>query len=401
MARAEKRRKTTATDIIPDDLLIYEVLVHLPAKSLALCRCVCRSWRTGIAGAAFTRRHLELSHKRPPSVLLIPRQIDYDDDQATSGYISFYRLSLPPGPVHGDTQPDCLFERACHAGEGITWLISPSHCDGLVAIATRTDRVVVCNPVTREFLVLPDASHNAQLDHCEMVVPPVALGFDRWRNRYIVARCFYRTYGNISFDVGHEVFTLGGDDSCRSWEPTQDPPHAVGGTERPICTRQAIYWHSDVPKPQLMRFGLQHRKFDVVPCPPPGWDSNIEVTELDGKLCYVRATAEASFQVWLADETPELQWSLRYRVDLLNPEPRVHYVLNPIAIDGDDALVAIGADTVCRYDVKGQGVEVLDMRSNMRYRSQYMCPGRNYELYAVPYIESLVTLIRACTGDTN
>nr|CAB3466298.1 unnamed protein product [Digitaria exilis] len=222
---------------IPDDLLIAEVLIHLPAKSLARCRCVCRSWRAGIAAAAFVRRHRDLSRARPPlSVLAIPRECDPDDRHATSTDITFHRLVLPP-PGQMATEADLVLHKTWH--EGITRAIYPTHCDGLVAIATATDKVFVSNPATGEFAALPLCTHNAELDHGVAKAVPVALGFDQWRNSYVVARYFYWTYGETTFDeatdewvqdgdydIGHEVFTLGGGGGGgSSWELTDDPPH--------------------------------------------------------------------------------------------------------------------------------------------------------------------------------
>ncbi|CAL4891430.1 unnamed protein product [Urochloa decumbens] len=405
MARPEKRRCQDTATAIPDDLLLSEVLVRLPAKSLACCRCVCRSWRAGIAGAIFVRRHLELSRARPPSVLAIPRVLD-PDDRATSSEISFHRLPLPPpGQAPGIVHSELMLEKAWP--EGITCLILPAHCDGLVAIATVSDRVFVCNPATREFVALPPGSHNAELDHTEDLVPRVALGFDQWRNRYVAARYFYRTYGEPPFvdevtgeyhDVGHEVFTLGGGGGG-SWELTQDPPHAVG-VQRPVCTRRALYWHADEPQPRLMRFGLRDRAFDLVPRPPTGWNPIDDMAGLDdGKqLCYVHAAAAAAFQVWMADDDggpDELQWSLRCCIDLADPMPRVNYNLMPVIADGD-TLVAIAGGTLWRYN-EGAGQVMVELH-NVRYERQdgsiyYLGPPSFLsEHYVLPYVESLVSL---------
>ncbi|RLN30546.1 putative F-box protein [Panicum miliaceum] len=400
----EKRRRILAA-AIPDDLLISEVLARLPARSLARCRCVCRSWRAGTAGAGFARRNLELSRARapPPAVVVIPREVDPDDDQATSAEISFHRLLLPP-PGRTIADADLMLEKAWPGG--ITRFIFPTHCDGLVAVATNTETVFVCNPATREFVALPPGSRNAELDHLENMALPVALGFDQWRNSYVVARYFYRTYGRISYDeatgecsqdydIGHEVFTLGaagGGGGC-AWELTQDPPHAVG-IARPICTRRAFYWHSEVPRSRLMRFGLQDRAFDVVAHPPTGWSPLDDMTELDGKLCYVHAAAAASFQVWLADERPELQWSLRCRIDLIDPVPNCYYSLMPVAADGD-VLVAIVGEKVRRYNMQNGSVEEVVDKQQLQYGrpdgSKYMCQSYYSIRYAAPYMESLVS----------
>ncbi|CAL4898083.1 unnamed protein product [Urochloa decumbens] len=405
----EKRRRSLAA-AIPDDLLISEVLLHLPAKSLARCRCVCRSWRGGIGGAAFVRRHLELSRARPPSsVLAIPREVDPDDGQATSTEISFHRVLLPPPGRATAAEADLILEKAWP--EGIPRIVSPTHCDGLVALATTTDRVFVCNPATREFVALPLGTHSAQLDYCEILAPPVALGFDQWRNSYVVARYFYREYGDMSYDevtgewsqdydIGHEVFTLGGGGGGGgSWELTQDPPHAVG-VQRPMCTRRAFYWHSDVPRPRLMRFSLQDRAFQVVPRPPTACNVIDDMACLDDgrKLYYVHAAAEASFQVWTADDGPDLQWSLRCRIHLPDPVPNLIYNFMPVVAEGDGTLVAAVGDKLCRYNAqRGSMEEVVAMHDDLQYGrpdgSKYKCRPSDPMLHCVvPYLESLVSL---------
>ncbi|CAN6329733.1 unnamed protein product [Urochloa humidicola] len=406
----KRRRRRTLAAAIPDDLLISEVLVHLPAKSLARCRCVCRSWRAGIGSAAFVCRHLALSRARPPSsVLAIPREVDADDAEATSTEISFHRLPLPR-PRRTTTEADLILEKAWP--EGITRIISPTHCDGLVAIATTTDRVFVCNPATGEFVALPLGTHNAQLDRREIVAPPVALGFDRWRNSYVVARYFYRAYGRMfydevtgewsrDYDIGHEVFTLGGGGSSSCWELTQDPPHAIG-VQRPMCTRRAFYWHSDGPRPRLMRFGLQDRAFQVVPRPPTtAWSALDEMACLDdGKLCYVHAAAKAEFEVWMADENgpDELQWSLRCRVKHPDPVPNCYSNFMPVVAEEEDTMVAVVGEKLCRYNAKHGSMEkVVGMERDLQYGrpdgSKYKVPTTRDSMHCVvPYFESLVSL---------
>nr|CAB3462453.1 unnamed protein product [Digitaria exilis] len=333
MVGSDQKHRPTLATTIPDDLLISEILVHLPAKSLARCRCVCRSWRAGIAGAAFVRRHRDLSRARPPSsVLIVPREYDrleYRPRATTTTEISFHHrlvLPSPPGGQHMATEAeaaDLMLDKAWP--DGITNVIFPTHCDGLVAISTATDRVLVCNPATRELVALPLGTHNAELDgDGEPNAVPVAIGFDTWRNSYVVARYyFYRMYGEMvvggdapgewsqDYDIGHEVFTLGsGDGDGGSWEVTDHPPDAIGA-QRPICRRRGV--------------------FEVVAYPPTGaWRPFDEMADLDDvKLCYIHAVADASFHVWMAEEEddgPDLHWSLRCCIDLPDAVPKRPFV---------------------------------------------------------------------------
>jgi hypothetical protein len=49
-----------------------------------------------------------------------------------------------------------MIEKACpQEDEGITNKISPTHCDGLVAIEIVNDRIFACNPATEDLVVLP------------------------------------------------------------------------------------------------------------------------------------------------------------------------------------------------------------------------------------------------------
>ncbi|TVU45153.1 hypothetical protein EJB05_04628, partial [Eragrostis curvula] len=59
-----KRRKTTEPTtcrVTPPDDLVVEVLLRLPARSLARLRCVCRSWDAEISSPGFQQRHYDLA----------------------------------------------------------------------------------------------------------------------------------------------------------------------------------------------------------------------------------------------------------------------------------------------------------------------------------------------------
>nr|CAB3466297.1 unnamed protein product [Digitaria exilis] len=268
-------------------------------------------------------RHRDLSRARPPapppssSSML---SILFDIGGYRDTHISFYHLPLlpPPGPTTTTTtvfvESDLVFDKAWTKDTGH---VNLSHCDGLVTITTTsTDRVFVCNPATQEFIKLPRGTHNAEVDYYarrRRILPLVAIGFDQWRNSYVVARYFYRRYGGATtfddeddtgesassspedYDIGHEVFTLGSGDGG-SWEVTDDPPGAIG-VEAPICTRRGFYWHSGMPNPRLLRFGLKDRAFEVVARPPTAgeWSPFDGMAVMDdGKLCYLHTATEAS-----------------------------------------------------------------------------------------------------------
>ncbi|CAN6242029.1 unnamed protein product [Urochloa humidicola] len=406
---------------IPEDLLFSDILPRLPVKSLVRFKCVCRSWRAAVErDPALARRHLALSRAaaRPLSMLVVPRKELYDDDSDEDDEeeeISFHRLILS-GSSNAPAGVELMFSKAWPEGVRQDGVV-PTHCDGLVAVAATGDRVLVCNPATREFVALPPGSRDA-LDDASPA--PVALGYDKRRNVYMVARCFYRKYDQskdavsgeltLDCDVGHETFTLGsGGGSSGCWELTGDPPHAVAPSTRPVCTAEAFYWRTaaGVVKPsKLLRFGLRDRAFDAVMPFPPGADfahGADHLTELGGMPCYVRPVTDTAFEFWVAGggdgPRTEWEWSLRCRVDFGGYGESVGCdAMLVVAAAGDEMLVAADHRELYRCDARrGTVRRVVDM-DELEYESEKpeqdgsARDGETYLHHVVPYVESLVSI---------
>ncbi|XP_022684234.1 putative F-box protein At3g24700 [Setaria italica] len=281
---AKCRRLTASCPSIPEDILVTEVLARLPVRSLFRFRSVCQSWRAAIDGdPRFVCRHLELSRGRsPPSVLDAPCEPRLEDylGVARSKEMEFRRIRHG-GVRHGGETAAAVDAELMHAvvwpTNRFTAMTHPVHCDGVVLVPTASGELFVCNPATRVLVQLPPGSPSVMAD-------AVAFGFDPSSNTYKVARTFHRRfevieydsesdddgegYPRAEFDIGHEVFTLGAGSS--DWEPTEDPPHFIIPTARPICTRGAFYWTAvvgcpDDPRPsELLRFCLRDETFTVV-----------------------------------------------------------------------------------------------------------------------------------------
>ncbi|CAN6243893.1 unnamed protein product [Urochloa humidicola] len=77
--------------ILPYHLMVWEILVRLPAKALLRCRAVCRSWRRLTFAADFLLAH----HQRQPSLPLVcfDGMIRGHSDVANAAVEAFH---LPP-----------------------------------------------------------------------------------------------------------------------------------------------------------------------------------------------------------------------------------------------------------------------------------------------------------------
>uniref|UniRef100_A0A0E0P885 F-box associated beta-propeller type 3 domain-containing protein n=1 Tax=Oryza rufipogon TaxID=4529 RepID=A0A0E0P885_ORYRU len=372
---------TASTINIPDDLLIAEVLASLPVKSIVRFKCVQKSWLAATKNDWFVCRHLKFSRAMPPDVLIVPREEcsdDEDEEIGLSNEISFYRLREPLSKDIDDTKVELMLEAV--QPEVITHTILATHCDGLVAIATATDQVYVSNPATKEFVTLPLGSHDVR----EIKIPSAAIGFDPWRNQYVIVRYFYRNYmvlededtGERSFeyDIGHEVFTLG---LGHSWEITDNPPLAICPFARPVCMRGAFYWCTDgmLNEYMILCFNLYDEKFGMLPFPPG---------------CHYLGN-------YLVDDKPEPVWSQCSRIDVFSNEIST-YGFFPILSRDTEMLIAVDDEKLYQlYEWSDTMSELVDMEDGLEYEradGSKLTFGEIGRIlyYVVPFVESLVSI---------
>uniref|UniRef100_M8ATW2 F-box domain-containing protein n=1 Tax=Aegilops tauschii TaxID=37682 RepID=M8ATW2_AEGTA len=127
------------TPFLPDEIIIWEILVHLDPRTLFCCRAVRRSWCL----VTSTRRFLLAHHARQPALPIFPgdgqyRNILAFDHRATAEY-----------QLHTVAPFDQDFDLE-------------ASCDGLLVLSkfestTASRTFSVCNPATREhaYLRLP------------------------------------------------------------------------------------------------------------------------------------------------------------------------------------------------------------------------------------------------------
>jgi len=103
-SRARRSRSPySAAPALPEELVVWEILIRLPAKALLRCRAVCRSWRRLTSGADF----LLARHQRQPSLPLFV----CSGQIRTSGNVpgsTLDALDLRAGPAAAERRPAIL-----------------------------------------------------------------------------------------------------------------------------------------------------------------------------------------------------------------------------------------------------------------------------------------------------
>uniref|UniRef100_A0ACD5XQ00 Uncharacterized protein n=1 Tax=Avena sativa TaxID=4498 RepID=A0ACD5XQ00_AVESA len=119
---------------LPDEIVVWEILVRLPPNSLLRCRAVCRAWRRATSARDFLLAH----HDRQPTLPLLFEDrgslrldiVPFDHHRAAEDQLR------PVARLHGD-----LFHLV-------------ASCDGLLLICGITN-YAICNPATRQYAPIP------------------------------------------------------------------------------------------------------------------------------------------------------------------------------------------------------------------------------------------------------
>ncbi|KAL6652947.1 hypothetical protein ACP70R_011872 [Stipagrostis hirtigluma subsp. patula] len=335
-------RATTPLVSLPDDL-VEEVLLRLPARSLARFRRACLSWNAVISSPGFQDRHHALAAAKFAFVPLAPRH-------------TFAVSCMVPGAFPRPSRSvafDCV---------GCPVIIGSRPCRGIVLLRRPcAGAYSVCNPTTGEVLHLPPPRKKKK-SGVDDLVP--GIGFDSATGEYKVVE--------VSANMGSlhgRVLTLG---DARGWRALDagDQAASFGFTDKTRIDNEyyvdtvfadgCIHWgfktncmYVDQPH-GVLSFSVADESFRRVPQPPfstadlapyddgepvehvqafrgLGWRSGsgrqillpvgTTLAELDGRLCVMRDVrrrndVDGQFEVWKLQDYETGTWSLDYRVDL-------------------------------------------------------------------------------------
>ncbi|KAK9277865.1 hypothetical protein L1049_027422 [Liquidambar formosana] len=207
---------------LPADI-ISDILSRLPVGSILSCRSVCKTWYSLSQGPQFVKLQLSRANDQVPRVILQPISVK-------AGTISsLYLLDIEghKARVISEIPLEDVGAR------GIRIMCS---CNGLLCMASglELNPVVIYNPVTKEYIVLPKSEQNFGLWGHQ-----VGFGFNPVIKKYKVVR-IYETYtnGNIHNNRG-DIITLGES----SWRQIHVPYRLLyTGCHGPIFCGGALHW---------------------------------------------------------------------------------------------------------------------------------------------------------------
>ncbi|XP_073351777.1 F-box protein At5g49610-like [Aegilops tauschii subsp. strangulata] len=126
---------------LPDEIVIWEILVRLAPIALLRCRAVCHAWRRATSNRDFLLAH----HGRQPSLPLLYGYNFVGDKIGSLDIIPFdHRAGVAPtDQLRSVAELRRAFFRPL------------ASCDGLVVLTMNYARFIICNPATRQYAPLP------------------------------------------------------------------------------------------------------------------------------------------------------------------------------------------------------------------------------------------------------
>lgn len=234
--------------ILPPEMFC-EVLARLPVESILRFRSVCKSWCRMIQSPYFISLQLGVT-KNKPCRFIVQSQREVDMS-------SLYLVDIEDLKAR-EIQLEKIKCRT-RLKFKLPALGVRCFCDGFLCMASekRLDPVCICNPITKESVILPLSRSKAHL-----VRHKLAFGFDQSSGKYKVIRD-YRTSSNKHLSK-FQIITLG-ESSWRQLNPPQNL--CTSDWDAAVSWNGSLHWIIDdktIDEP-ILAFDLSSETFYTIP----------------------------------------------------------------------------------------------------------------------------------------
>ncbi|KAF7139096.1 hypothetical protein RHSIM_Rhsim07G0064500 [Rhododendron simsii] len=302
----------------------FDILLRLPTKELLICRCVCKTWRNLISDQEFAKQHFLCAESYPLIQFLSPTHISrnlylVELPEHSSGFnlrenCDCYGRSLSGRHFHmkletklkiplrnaelamnsqgdanvsGNSKGGVKRKRCIKLKPKDHKLNLVNSCNGFLCLSepSQDDPVIVCNPITGEFINLPDLTPAAKSRNSRRF-SDCGLGFSPMTNDYKVIRMFdqqERVYERVRDPITGiedysrrvaEIYILG----TGSWKRIGRAPSSNYGYKLrfPSYLNGALHWllidynidERMAERNYIVSFNFDKERFIAIPPPP-------------------------------------------------------------------------------------------------------------------------------------
>ncbi|CAM0953244.1 unnamed protein product [Alopecurus aequalis] len=335
MADATEAEDAPPHRSLPDAIVVWEILVRLPSKSLLRCRCVCRAWRRATSTGDFLLAH----HARQPTLPLL-----YRCQKSSVDILSFDHRAAADDHI----QPVATLDHAAF------YLMAS--CDGLLVISDPDGQFTVCNPATREYAPLRQLDEFTEDDDDDVDLTLVGMYPHGPTGEY-------RLLGKLEADdldgYHYAVFTLGSSQPPRPIECPYECEHGV-----PVLFNDSLHWCAC---DMILVFDITTETFRKMRQPIAPSD-NVLMFESGGKLGISRFNDEETIvDIWMMEDYGAEVWVRKHTVELPVAELELQFgeyqqegiVVIPSCNGEVSGLVKFG-ECLLQIDINGKVVASFD-----------------------------------------
>ncbi|KAJ9552394.1 hypothetical protein OSB04_016439 [Centaurea solstitialis] len=287
-------RKTSERVSIMEDLpteLTIDILLRLPVSTIIHCKRVCKKWRNLVSDSFFVNLHLSTG-------LVVHRCKHYEDpgilewveiaDRHRLHHDPFRTLDLNLVPILENSKVNRMVSVN---GLICLWRISP---------ILKFDDVYICNPVTREMIILPRQQQKYKQSG---FLPPAfyGIGVSSLTGEYKVVKL---SHPGVSLEtVETDVYTLG----TRQWRNLGQVPYPIHATSGPFLNDHFHWVISDNRRDATERicsFDLNKETFQLFPSHSSREENDCYIqclAVLKGCLCICYGY-ESQLTIWVMKE---------------------------------------------------------------------------------------------------
>ncbi|GKC74281.1 F-box associated domain containing protein [Tanacetum coccineum] len=289
--------------------IIADILSRLPVKKVIHCKSVCKNWRELVSDSYFVDLHLS----RSPTSVMIHHElgessdVDFDselDDWDEPGALKWLEIKgeLDDTHLHHAIVMNIDLNLVPVFQDSLVRLVGS--VNGLICLwqygpIPKYDNTCICNPVTKEYVILP----RQKIYRIAPARIVYGFGVSLHTKEYKVIRIFQgditasTTYPHIS---EAEVYTLG----TGQWRRLGHVPYWISESDGGAFLNGCVHWvvrDRDTPE-KLCSFNFDKETFQLFPSPPSeelAGDIRYETLGILHGFLSLTDTSRYKFNIWV------------------------------------------------------------------------------------------------------